>query len=277
MRVDPLCAQERIPRPMVLMFSSDPHPLNRWASLLTPVATVATTSQWEEFKEIESPRSCSIVAIDRLRFDTAFPELVSFKTRNPLHPVILITRFDPENARSLKDIVVEDVVWWHEIERELPVSLRGFCARDYLRDLAARFRSAEGLSPSLRQAFTLVCASERPILSVKQLAGRIGCSRATLARTWRAAGMQDTLRLQDVLHWVLLLRALTRRRANRSWAVVAAQMGVHPHTLGRLATQLTGQSLRHLNGERLPEVVEAFERAVSQQLLQGAAEPYRYI
>ncbi|HYH78388.1 MAG TPA: hypothetical protein VEX86_01280 [Longimicrobium sp.] len=138
--------------------------------------------------------------------------------------------------------------------------------------LPAAFRRAPNLPPRLREALALACDDRRAIRTVEKLAAAAGCDRRTLWTHWKqSVGRRSTLRLQDFLHWVLLLRATHRKTANRPWADVAEEIGVHPHTLGRLARQLTGSSLRELSTHGHGTLAEAFEAKVLAQVLEPAA------
>jgi AraC-like DNA-binding protein len=111
--------------------------------------------------------------------------------------------------------------------------------------LSAALRRAAHLPARLREALALACDDARNIRTVEKLATAAGCDRRTLWTHWKNT-VGPGMRLQDFLHWLLLLRATRRKTAARAWADVADEIGIHPHTLGRLARQLTGLSLRDL-------------------------------
>jgi transposase-like protein len=145
---------------------------------------------------------------------------------------------------------VEEVVWSREVERELPTAVRRVCrsAPNPVHCLATALEEAEHLPAMLRKALAHVCRSERPVYSVEALAAAMGCNRRILWQQWsEAAGPTASIRLQDFLHWLLLLRAVGRKVPERSWESVAHDLGVHPHTLGRWAKQLAGRTLRELS------------------------------
>jgi hypothetical protein len=112
-------------------------------------------------------------------------------------------------------------------------------------------------------------ATEDPqIRTVERLATAVRCDRRTLWAHWRKSfGDATELRLQDFLHWLLLLRALRHKRAGTAWSRIADDIGVHPHTLSRLARQLTGHSLRGLAEQGHPAVLRHFETEVLPPLL----------
>jgi hypothetical protein len=137
--------------------------------------------------------------------------------------------------------------------------------------LAAAFRRAAHLPPRLREALALACDDRRAIRTVEKLAAAAGCDRRTLWTHWKqSVGRRSTLRLQDFLHWVLLVRAAHRKTASRPWSDVAEEIGIHPHTLGRLARQLTGRSLRELSTTGHVTLAQSFETQVLPQVLEPA-------
>jgi hypothetical protein len=113
--------------------------------------------------------------------------------------------------------------------------------------LADAVRGSRRVPPRLRAALLRACAEERPFRSVSRLAAAAGCDRRTLWREWRrAVGDASATRLEDVLHWLILARALALKTAERTWYDVAADLRVHPQTLSRFARQFTGLTLRRI-------------------------------
>ncbi|HET7461572.1 MAG TPA: hypothetical protein VFJ82_09995 [Longimicrobium sp.] len=134
--------------------------------------------------------------------------------------------------------------------------------------LPASFRRAPHLPPRLREALALACDGGRAIRTVEKLAAAAGCDRRTLWLYWKqSVGRHSELRLQDFLHWVLLLRAAHGKTEDRSWSEMAEELGIHPHTLGRLARQLTGRTLRELSSRAHITLPQAFETRVLPQVL----------
>lgn len=194
-------------------------------------------------------RRCSVVVLEWLPNSRELERLGNLKRRYPHHPVVLVTRLTPENARLLKDVSVEEVVWLREAEQQLAPAIRSICKRDfnYLRCLVLPIQQAEHLPAPLRGALSYACENARPVRSVKQLASAVGYDRRTLWQQWaQTLGPALGLRLEDFLHWLLLLRATSLKTPGRSWAEVAEAVGVHPSTLWRQARQLTGLSLDDL-------------------------------
>lgn len=127
--------------------------------------------------------------------------------------------------------------------------------------MATALRQSTHLPPRLREALALACDERRGIRTVERLASVAGCDRRTLWTHWKAAVGSD-LRLQDFVHWLLLLRATHRKSDELAWADVADEIGIHPHTLSRLARQLTGCSLRDLAAGGHGALLRRFESEV---------------
>ncbi|HZG41597.1 MAG TPA: hypothetical protein VEY93_01460 [Longimicrobium sp.] len=222
---------------------------------------------WPAYERLAVVAECSVVCVPWLATDHDAFQLAAFKVRFPLHPVILVTRGDIGNARHVATLGVEQVVWLEEVESELHSAVGRTCMLTHARTLSTALRRAEHLSPCLREALSLTLDSPRALPTVSAVARAAACDRRTLWTQWRATPAATELRLQDFLGWVLLLRAVSAKTPGRSWADVAEdQLGVHPHTLGRLAQRLVGATLRELAG-RQSLVASRFEECVLGPLL----------
>lgn len=255
---------------MLTLYTAERQHLPRLRSALPPEQAVVLVEDWDRVESEGPSTDCSVVHLPWLNGSPVLPRLSAFKGRHPHHPVVLVTGWDPENARCLKDVYVEEVVWFREVERELSGAVERTCAHDYnyLRCLAMPIEEAEHLPATLRRALAYACRNERPVCSVKQLAAAAGCDRRTLWHQWnRTFGAGSPLRLQDFLHWVLLLRAVGRKTPGESWADVAESVGVHAHTLWRFSKQLAGCTLPELAAGGHPVIVERFRDRVLDFLL----------
>lgn len=140
--------------------------------------------------------------------------------------------------------------------------------------LPGALRRAEHLPRRLREALAVACEDRRGIRTVEKLAAAAGCDRRTLWTHWKhSAAARHGLRLEDFLHWLILLRAMQRKTGALAWADVADEIGIHPHTLGRLARQLTGSTLRDLAAQGHSALASRFETQVVAPLLTPAPDP----
>lgn len=233
----------------LVLHADDPRDLARLRTLLPPEHPATLAEHWSEVEGDARRADCLVVLVPALRSSPVVPRLAALRARYPSRPAVLVTRWDPENSRHLKDVSVDEVVWCGEVERDLAAAVRRACSRGGEAALhhAAPLESAGHLPAVLRAALSHACRSEVPVRSVKQLAAAVGSDRRTLWYHWtRAAGLAPGLRLQDFLHWVLLLHALARKTADRPWAVVAGEVGIHACTLLRYARTLAGRTLPEL-------------------------------
>ncbi|HEX8276926.1 MAG TPA: hypothetical protein VF615_30070 [Longimicrobiaceae bacterium] len=256
---------------MLALLSAGRDQAPRLSSALPVGRRVLPVADWEHLERVAPTVECSVVQISRLHDSPALPRLSAFKARHPDLPTVLVTRWEPENARCLKDLFVEEVVWDHEVGCELVPAVQRVCGHraNYVRCLVVPFETAGHLPRALRDALAFACRSDRAVHSVKQLAAATGAKRGTLWHQWkRVAGEDSALRLQDLLHWILLLRVAVLKSPDRSWAAVAEEVGVHGHTLSRYAKQLTGCTLRELEA-REDAVTLLFRERVLGCLLDG--------
>jgi hypothetical protein len=170
-------------------------------------------------------------------------------------------------------MAVDEVVWLSEIEGGLWPAVRQARANVSRQRLAGAVDCALLLDRPLQQAIRYACNAERPVRSIGQLAAASGCDRRTLWRHWHdAVGPRGSLRLEDVLDWLLLLHAVGRKTPMRSWSSVAAELQIHPHTLGRITARLTARSLRTLSPtDQLPLTLQFHAKLVAAL----ASEPVR--
>jgi hypothetical protein len=211
---------------------------------------VRITADWDRLVGAVPRAKCSLLLVPQLRSLNLQCGLSNLKASHPHHPVVLVTLWDLDNARYLKNLYVDEVIWYHEIEQSLRNTIERVCARNpnYVRSLYHLLQKAETLPERLRDALAHVCLPERPTHSVNQLAIAVGSNRATLWNQWRRVlGFSSPLRLEDFLHWILLLRAIEQKTPDRPWSAISRDIGVHAHTLGRYAKQLTGRTLPELS------------------------------
>jgi len=255
---------------MLVLYADGQKQISRVRSALPPERQVVLAGDWTDVECRIPEAKCSVFLIETLCASPVLSRLTGLKQRYPNHPVILVTRWDPGNARSLKDIMVEEVVWLREVESDLLEAVRRTCTQTYqsLRCLSVPFEQAAHLPQTLRKALAFACQSEVPVRSVKHLAEAVGSNRRTLWYHWtRVVGVSSPFRLQDFLHWTLLLRAIAKKTPDRTWADVAEDVGVHAHTLWRFAKSLTGCTLPELAAKGQLELTHRFRAQVLEFLL----------
>jgi AcrR family transcriptional regulator len=231
------------------------------------------TDDWRLF-ELTLPAADCSVAVVRWLADQFVARLSAVRAQCPFQPIVLVTSRDPENARRLKDLDVEEVIWLLEVEHQLSHAVERALASSLLRRAAHVFASSEHLSPVLRLALTQACRIDQPVRTVAALAAIAGCDRRTLWRHWHTAiGVSPELRLEDLLSWLLLLRAAGRKTRDHGWCAAAIAVGVHEHTLSRLTQRLSGRTLRELGADGHRLLAEQFARRVMSRFLSHTAHP----
>lgn len=232
---------------MLTVFAKDARYARRIAAVLGSREPAVWADCWEDLEGAHPGTTCAVVVLSWLNDDMGERRLRSLKERYPLRPIVLVTSKDADNARAIRSAGVEEVVWLSEIESGLWPAVRNAKSSGFLQHLMRVVDRALLHYPPLHRAIKYACRPERPVRSLGQLAAASGCDRRTLWRHWHdAVAAQAELRLEDVLDWLLLLYAVGRKEPTRSWSSVAAELQIHPHTLGRMAARLANRPLRAL-------------------------------
>lgn len=253
---------------MVVLFGTDDRYVSTLDALLSGSFALNRADTWRDVERASAASACVVVAIDWLQDSSTFQQLIQLTTRRPLLSVVLITRKDADNARCLRHLILEEVVWRRDASQQIESVVHAVEGKMPLRHVLARLAVAPRIPPQLRAALVHACMSDRPVLSVTDLAPAVGRDRCTLSRQWRTAvGRGATARLEDFLRWLLLLRAVELRACGRKWAMVADELGVHPHTLSRVAARLTECSLGDLSRGGPGAIFTKFDEQVLSSLV----------
>ncbi len=232
---------------MLTVFAKDARYARRIAAVLAPREPAIWAECWEELERELFASACTIVVLGWLRDDLGERRLRTLKERYPRRPLVLVTSKDADNARALRSAGVDEVVWLSEIETGLWSAIRRARGIGYLEPVMRTIELSLPAYPRLQRALGHACRAEPPVRSIGQLASASGCDRRTLWRHWHdAVAARLPLRLEDVLDWLLLLHAVGRKDPSCSWSRVAAELHIHPHTLGRICVRLAGRPLRML-------------------------------
>ncbi len=219
---------------------------------------VIVTRDWPEFERRCRSVSTCVLLVECLGLEVGHLSFARLSDRaSRALRTVLVTRKDADNARCLNGLSFDDVVWFCEAERVLAGVLKRSGHVDRLGQLADCIDAEIELPPTLRRALATACRQRPPMRTVQSLAAAAGgMPRSTLNTQWRRAfGIRSAFRLQDFVGAVLLLRANERHVDGCKWTAVAAEMGVHHHTLNRIARRLAGASLAGLTSTRCDELV----------------------
>ncbi len=250
----------------ICVFSENEGHVRRLLGALGKTDEVKVARSWGELLLAAGGCRCSVVLIEWLVGSQEPQRLRSLHTRFPAHPVVLVTREDADNARCLSGVGVVEVLWLREIESRLAAAVARACAVGSVARLATVLERAERLPEKLRCALRDACLAQHTPRTVCRLAANAGCHRSTLWTQWRKAMAGEAgspgLRLEDVLDWLLLLSAVERKSPELKWVDVAYDLGVHEHTVVRMARRLTGCALRELENGGHAKLLEHFTTRV---------------
>ena len=99
---------------MIALYSVDGRSLARITAALAG-STVVSTGRWDQFERAIPTAACSIVVVEWLPSSPVFLQLTSLKARFPRQPIVLVTSKDADNARALRSVPAEEVVWLLEV------------------------------------------------------------------------------------------------------------------------------------------------------------------
>lgn len=242
----------------VLLFAEQAQLAQRLAVALTPFAPVVVTA-WQAVSAHLARARCIVVG-DQTPRTSAMPARARALRQSLVStPILIITTPTAENVRAFVACGVTDILWLDDTPNTLQAAVGAAVRRQPLEALGAQLHAAAHLPLYLRNTLAYLCRAPMHIRTVHELCEAAGCHRSTLWAQWCAIGGNALLRVQDLVDWVLLLRACSRHVSGASWNAVAVEIGVHEHTIARIALRLMHCSLRDL---RHPLAVTAVHDAL---------------
>ena len=253
---------------MIVLYCSMAEHVRWLAEKLATVARVTACQDWLRFEDLVADAVCGVIVCPWLN-STSVQRLRQLRARHPYNSLILVTTKDFANARHLSGVTVDEVLWLGEEGPTLiGAAQHAVCGTYGVYRLGILFEAEKRLPLQLRQGLSQACHSKVPVLTVRALADRVGCSPSTLSRQWRRAARQRLqLRLKDVIDWLFLLRALAKKRSGWSWERVADDVGLYRTSLSRMAARTTGCSLGALAEKGILAALQQFQSAVYDPLL----------
>ena len=232
---------------------------------------VKRAENWALFTTAVGGCACGVVIVDWLAGNLAVERLEALRVQYPHKPVVLVTRKDADNVRLSHRVRIDELVWTEELEESLPDALERMLKTHSFKEIVGALEVADALPRRLREALAHLFRSPNVIVTIAALGAAVGCDRRTLWRLWSGSMGSSELRLQDIIDWNLLLRAIFLRAQASSWVGIAEQLGVHEHTLSRMSKRLTGLDLRGLGTLPPESVLEIFYNRVL-TVITGAGE-----
>lgn len=213
--------------------------------------------------------SYAVLQTDELRLGSISASLVRELPRDDAL-VVVVTGRTSANMRALATLSTSAVVYYDEVKTNLVPTIERLQSATYLREVEVRIRAATDIAPQLRAALCHACQSADPIISVTSLAGRVPCDRSTLYRGWGRMWREGEVTLDQFLDWVLLLRAIPRKRAGQTWGDLARGLAVSERTLSRTTGRILQLGLRNVDATLFKGVRASFEEAVMERLERNA-------
>lgn len=236
---------------MLLVHSGDPVVALAVRAAMPAGAALRILTDWRELERLAPDAAGAVVHVPGAEAAAELsPRLRRLAARVPLLPVLALTPRSPEVLVHLLNTGLAETVWSDDPPPALAAALARMRGPGLLERLAARVERSAVAPAALREALAAAVRGPRPPTRVTQLAALAFCDRTTLWKYWRAAVREGSALLPgEFVGWVLLLHATLRKRPGRSWGAVAGELGIHEHTLGRLAQRLAGSTLRVLAEE----------------------------
>lgn len=245
---------------MIVIYDPSGHWTEPIRAALPDQRQVTTAEEWDHFLYQLRSATCAVVAVRDLR-GRERALVADLKSRLPTLPVVLVTSSAKSNARLLKDIWIEEVVWIRELESEVePVvdrAMKRAHVDSFLQQLAKKLERAR-LPVALRAAVVHAFRAVPPAPSVEELAEAVDKHRSTLWRHWQNTVPCAEKNLSDVIVWVLLLRAATGKTPSRSWDGVARDLGVRRDRLENIAKRLVGLPLSEVEARGIHHLIDRF-------------------
>jgi len=192
--------------------------------------------------------------------------LREIRQEHPFLPAILVTDQDSADLPALESILVEAVLFQHQIAARLPAALRRSAGLAFaLRALGEDYMRNVAIPAPLRRLLSCALTSVPPPRTVQHLAHLLRSDPSTIRRYWRrSVNSHGIQRIKDLLDWLVLLRALSAKRPGLSWRFVATIIGTHERTLRRLAKRLTDDTLGALAAAGAERLLEHFADSLAE-------------
>lgn len=238
---------------LVVLYADSWHHERRARSVIPEDSAVLVIRNWDHVPTaIANARVIlAVISEPEGRGMSALRRIVPMSAKHRI-PIVLVA--NPDVAKCLRsaesDLIV--VVELNELETRLWPAVHRIDYQDRaVRPSLGDWLAASRLPGTLCEALEFACRSEAPVKSVTMLARLTGHSRSTIGRQWRqVVGVGANGRLEHFLGWLLVLRAVEKKQAGRSWERAADELGLYRSSLARVARRITGCTLRDLDRDR---------------------------
>jgi hypothetical protein len=201
---------------------------------------VRTTHSAGELLEWASAARVIVLCLDDLRAAASASLIISVQRKARFAALLIVAPYSRENARALKDVVVEDVIWADEAPRRLPTAVEQVVARSSSSQFARAVLQGRALRPATSTALLKAASAHPPWKSLHDVARAAFCSLRTLESEFVTAfggGLRTPRRFLAIAR---LLWASDQLRNGASRSAVAADLQIDVRTLERRARELIG-------------------------------------
>jgi hypothetical protein len=179
-----------------------------------------------------------LAVVEDLASSDITPGLRVLRTRAPLTPLIVCTRFDRMSCRYLAHTGADRTLWLDDEPLELARAVTEVLYSPPRFALATSIAEAGKVQGLVLDALTRPLVQDRPPTTVKGLAKLVGSTTTALERLWHRAVQTPTgMTPHRFVQWCLVIHAHERRSSLPSWSRVAHTLGIDIKTLRSAATQ----------------------------------------
>lgn len=229
-------------------------------------AAFKAVERWQDFVRSSPVAAVLVVHVPDLRSEDISDQLRKISTRCPCASLVALVPRVPEMILKLLNVGVTETVWTDAGQEEMRIALDRARSRG-LTDRIAHLIEASGIAPAaLREGLAAAVRNPKPPRRVDELASLFCCDRSTLWKHCRSAFPGATLQPGHFVDWVLLIHGVASKRPGRKWCAVADSLGIHEHTLRRLAKRHTGLRLADLEEDGQQILIDQFQEHVLQPL-----------
>ena len=220
-----------------------------------PEAALRVIPEWSDFERAAPGAALLVVHTTMAQAQHAAARIAALRKRCPLQPLVVVAPRDPNVLLLLLNVGISEMVWADAPTDEMRGTLIRARGQGLLERVAALIERSQAASAAFR--------STTPPRRANDLAALAHCDRTTLWKQWRSAfGASTSFTPGRFVDWLLLVHAVVRKAAGRKWSDVAGELGIHEHTVGRLARRCAGMQLRQLEGEGHDTLVQRLQSDV---------------
>ena len=253
----------------IVLFATSGDVLQAYRRCLPLDVPVMATSSWPMTRAAAAVAECVVVvALDRSgaeHFDVR-RALAALRAEHPSLAIVCAAEGAALRRALAGDGTASELVRAADGPLALRAGVESARTLALLARSASRVREARALGGALSAALVHLLTRDPPPPTVNALSEATGVHRRTLWYQWVRRARGAGVRLEDVVSWVILLRACVRRARGTPWTAAARELGVDRKTLARLAARYGVAPLPDLAGGQ-GDVHGQFRRAFAEKVL----------